>query len=92
MNDWQFGWSESRQGSLERAFELAQKAVILDDSDSEAHRALGEISLWKMDYERAVAESEKAIALNPNNADRHVGLADTLSANITETPAPLELL
>ena len=31
-----------------------------------------------MDYERAVAESEKAIALNPNNADRHVGLADTL--------------
>ena len=78
LNDWQFGWSESRQESLERAFELAQKAVILDDSDPQAHGALGEIYLWKKDYERAVAESENAIALNPNNADRHVGLADTL--------------
>lgn len=79
MSDWQLGWSASRQQSLDHAFEVAQKALALDDSDSQAHAALGEIYLWKKQYERAVAESHRAVALNPNNADRYVSLADTLA-------------
>ena len=47
LNETQLGWSAARQQSLDHAFELAQKALKLDDSDSKAHAALGEIYLWK---------------------------------------------
>ena len=79
LNDWQLGWSAARQQSLDHAFELAQKALKLDDSDSQAHAALGEIYLWKKQYERAVAESHKSLALNPNNANSYVNLADRVA-------------
>ena len=39
--DWFFQWNPDRAQTLERAFELAQRAVALDDSLPEAHRLLG---------------------------------------------------
>jgi adenylate cyclase len=35
---------------------------------------LGKAYLWKKQYEKAIAELEKAIALSPNDADQLVGL------------------
>ena len=52
------------------AFEIAKKAVALDDSDSETHWALGFVYFYgRHQYEEGVAEYEKALALNPNQAD-----------------------
>ncbi len=73
-----FGSSESPDKSMERASELAQKAIALDETQDYAHSLLGHIFLMKRQYEKAIAEGERAIALNPNGADAHAHLAMTL--------------
>ena len=76
--EWAFGWSQDPQ-SVERAFELAQRAIALDDSLPEAHCLLGEAYLWKKEHGQAVAELEKSIALDPNRADGLAVLGGVLS-------------
>ena len=41
MYDVWYGTTESTEQSLARAFELAQKAISLDDSNAAAHSTLG---------------------------------------------------
>jgi len=76
--EWSLGWSQDPQ-SLERAFELAQRAIALNYSLPEAHRTLGEVYLWKKQHEQAIAEYETSVYLNPNYADGIAGLGDMLS-------------
>jgi len=67
-----FGVSKSPGKDIKRAFELAQKAIALNDSDSGPHSLLGYIYLTNRQYEKAVSEVEKAVAISPNSADaRH---------------------
>jgi adenylate cyclase len=73
--DARFGWSESPAKSLQRAFELAQKALTMDDSIDVAHSLLASIYLVKRQYEKALFEAERAVALNPNGADAYNFLA-----------------
>jgi len=73
--DVRFGWSETPAKSLQRAFELEQKALAMDDSIDIAHSILGSIYLMKRQYEKALSEAEQAVALNPNGADAHGFLA-----------------
>ncbi len=40
-----------------------------DENNPEAHGVLGKIHCVKREYERAVAEGERAVALGPNMAD-----------------------
>ena len=61
---------------LERALEMAKKAVAIDDSSFEAHFELSTIYLYKQQYEKALVEAEKLIALAPENADDYAHLAD----------------
>jgi adenylate cyclase len=76
--DWILGWSHDPQ-SLERAFELAQTALSLDNSLPEAYRLLGNIYLSKNQHEQAIVVCEKAIALNPNYADGFAALGEILN-------------
>jgi TolB-like protein/predicted Zn-dependent protease len=76
--EWVLQWSQDPQ-SLERAFELAQKALALDDSLPLAHMVLGYVYLWKQQPDQAIAEAERAIALDPNDAENYRGLANVLS-------------
>ncbi len=79
LTDWTWQWSHDPQ-SLDQAFELAQKAVALDDSLPLAHAVLGQVYLWKnRQHEQAIAEVERAIAFDPNDADSYVALAHILS-------------
>ncbi len=66
--DVQLGWSDSPSASINRAFELAQKAVELDDQDSNGHMGLGYILVLKGMHEKAIIEGTRAITLNPNFA------------------------
>jgi len=77
--DWFFQWNLDRAQTLERAFELAQRAVALDDSLSESHRLLGRVSVWQKQYEQALVEAARAIALDPNNADGYWNLGNILT-------------
>ena len=50
----------------------AKKALLLDETSSDAHAALGMVKqLYDFDSPGAIAEFERAIALNPNDGDAH---------------------
>jgi adenylate cyclase len=62
-------------GSLET---LARRAVALDGADAEARSTLSN-ALWRRaDYEGALAEAERALAISPNLAFAHHMLGATL--------------
>ena len=66
------GGSKSPGKDIERAFELAQKAIALNDSFGDPHSLLGYIYLLDRQYEKAITEVEKAVSISPNSAEaRH---------------------
>jgi adenylate cyclase len=55
--------------ALDRALELAETAVRLDDHLPQARAQLGDVLLRKRQHDAAIAEFERAFALNPNFID-----------------------
>jgi adenylate cyclase len=78
FQDWFWRWSQDPQ-TLERALELAQKAMALNDSLPGPHRLSAAVYQWKKQHEQAIAESQRAIALGPNDADSYVVLGGSLT-------------
>ena len=76
--EWTSQWSQDPQ-SLERAFELAQKALVLDDSLPLPHMLLGHVYLWQKQHKQAIAEAERTIALDPNGAEGYEKLGEILN-------------
>lgn len=74
------GWTNTPDRSMEQAVDLARKVLDLDDSQSDAHSLLGYTYLLKREYDHAISEGERAIALNPNGADALVWLAMILTS------------
>lgn len=70
-------WNETADRSLEQAYELAQRAVALDETDPYAHLSLGKANMWKRQHDRAIVEHERTIALDPNFAVAHAALGCT---------------
>jgi adenylate cyclase len=52
--------------ALDRAYQLARKAIQLDPRLEKAHGSLGYVLTFKREHDASVAAFEKAIALNPN--------------------------
>jgi adenylate cyclase len=77
--EWFYRWNPTPQ-TLERAGELAQKAVTLDESLPAPHIQLGIVYLLKKQPELAIGETARAIALDPNEAEGYVtlGIAEEL--------------
>ena len=75
FSDARFGWSESPAKSVQKAFELAQKALAMDDSNDPVHQLLAGVYLVMRQYEKAIAEAERAVAINPNGAQAYSTLA-----------------
>jgi TolB-like protein/Tfp pilus assembly protein PilF len=73
-----YGWSESPDESLEKAEELANKALSLGDEG--AYILLSVIYLKKGQYDKAVAIGEKGLVLNSNWANYNAIFADVLRA------------
>jgi adenylate cyclase len=57
---------------------LARRAVTLDGADAEARASLGFVLMACGDYDSALAEAEKALAISPNLASAHGVLGATL--------------
>jgi adenylate cyclase len=74
---WARLWSQDPQ-SLERAFGLAKRAMVLDDSLGAAHTLMSHVCLWKNQHAQAISELERAIDLDPNDANGYADLAETL--------------
>ncbi|MFQ5985335.1 MAG: adenylate/guanylate cyclase domain-containing protein, partial [Alphaproteobacteria bacterium] len=64
---WARGYLEDRDEVFNRCFENAQKAYSLDDDDSECHRILAAIHLFRQEHEQAEFHLERGLALNPND-------------------------
>ncbi len=85
-----FDWGKSKEESLSRAIELAQKTISLDALDSNAHGLLGAAYRMKGDHDKAIAEGKRAVELDPNSADAHVWLGIALNyAGRAEEAIPL---
>jgi serine/threonine-protein kinase len=58
----------------------AQKALEIDDTLADAHSVLGWVALWyEWDWAAAEKEFRRAIALNPNVTEAHLGYGGLLS-------------
>ena len=69
MHDILLGRSKSPKESIGKAIKLVKKAIELDDQDGESHATLGFLLVMIRQYEKAVAEVERGVALEPNVAD-----------------------
>ncbi len=78
MVDVWLGESKSPKQSLAMCMELLKKTIVLDATYAEAHSYLGWIYSNTRQYDKGVAEAEKAVALNPNSADAHMWLGKVL--------------
>jgi adenylate cyclase len=65
--------------ALEYALELAETAVHLDVRLPQAHAQLGHVLLFKRQHDAAIAEFERAFALNPNFVDYRYARALTFA-------------
>ncbi len=72
------GWSQDPD-VMEQVLAMAQKSVALNESLSEAHTLLGTVYLWRRQHDEAIEELERAIALDPNDAEALYGLASAMS-------------
>ena len=63
------GWTEFVADDLGRAETLAQKALSLDPASTTAYRLLAEIDMMKGRVDLALDNSERALEINPNDAD-----------------------
>src|SRR5262249_7056561 len=55
FNEWFFQWNLNRAQTLERALELLQRAITLDDSLPTPHTILAQIYLWNRQHDQAIA-------------------------------------
>ena len=77
--DWIWRWGPDPQ-NLERAFDLIQRAIALDDTLPNAHTMLGPVYLQKKLFDQALASIERSLLIDPNMADTYVWRAGILNA------------
>jgi adenylate cyclase len=60
--------------TLDRAHELASRAVRFDPNLPHAHASLGTVLAWKRQHDAALTEFDKALVLNPNFTDWRIAI------------------
>ena len=71
MSEMSYGWTEFPAQTVQKAFDLVDKALTLDESNAAAHALLGYFYIFRGEYELASSALQRAIALNPNDASSH---------------------
>ncbi len=71
-------WAEAER-RLDEAFDVAQRAVALDDTLPGAYSVLGAGYLMRGEYDLAVENAQKAVSINPNFADGYATLGEILT-------------
>ena len=79
MMDYLLGTTKSPRESIDKAIELAQKSLAVDDTRAEDHARLGFLYGLRKEWDKAIAEGERGLALNPSGADVHHWYAATLT-------------
>jgi adenylate cyclase len=76
--DVHLGSSKSPGKSLEQTTKLIKKAIVLYENFGQAHSHLWHVYGMQRQYEKGIAEGEKAVAFNPNSDTALVWLAMTM--------------
>ncbi len=72
------GNTKSPRETLEKAIELAQKAIAMDDSLPAPHIFLCTSYSFRREYKKAIAEGERAVALDPSGSTANAAHATAL--------------
>ncbi len=88
-----FGWSEFVQQDIDTAIRYAQKAIDLDEESVLARGVLARAYAATQKYDLALAESERALDINPSDADVLLARAAVLlwTGRIEESIATAEI-
>jgi tetratricopeptide (TPR) repeat protein len=85
MAAWAYWWaafrglSDDLSLSLERATELARKALTLKDDTGLPHLMMAQIHLLKREHDQALAEAERAVFTRPSCHGAHAARANILN-------------
>lgn len=66
--DYWLGTTDSPRESTKKGIAMIQKAIALDDTLAEAHAILSHLYTQTREYDKSIAEGERAVALNPSSA------------------------
>jgi adenylate cyclase len=72
-------WSENPQADMQRFSEVVHKALKLDDSNATALSALSCSDWMQQRFDQAVADAERAVAINRNSAQGYQALSWALA-------------
>lgn len=75
---WKYRWIEEREVAMAMAEDFALRAIDSDANDPSANAGLGWVALYTRQHERSLAAYERAMELNPSDADILAEYADTL--------------
>ena len=75
MADHRHGWNTSDTGLLDKALQLAHKAVALDSDLPQAYWVLSYVHLFRQEFAEAQQAAEKTLVYDPNFADSYLTLA-----------------
>jgi adenylate cyclase len=88
-----YGFSSSPSESIEKALELANKSLTMDDTQPDVHALWSTIYLGQGQHEKAIEAGERALVLGPNNACNTAVLAQTMyfAGRVKEHEKALEI-
>ena len=76
---WRYNWVANPQSALIDATDLALNAIEIDQIDARGYGELGFAHLYSKDHDAALNAYERALKLNPNDADLMSDMADALA-------------
>lgn len=75
--EWLFSWADESETTLDYALSIAHEAVSLDQGDARGYAGVGFVSLYQKKHDTSIKAYQRALQLNPNDADIISELADT---------------
>jgi TolB-like protein/Flp pilus assembly protein TadD len=87
--DYIASWAEPRARSLDTAFALAQRAVLLNEADCRARWLLGNVHIYRREFDEARSQLLTALALNSNDVEAR-GMYGLYLIAVGEVDAALE--
>jgi len=85
--DWRFSWSPDPDESLDMSMKLALTAIEQDPLDARGYGELGYAHLYKKEHDASLIAYERAVQLNPNDADLLAEMGDALACAGQGQPA-----
>ena len=85
------GWNDAPMQTIDRALELARKAVQLDSSTPQTYWSLGYVHMMRKEFELAEKAVARALEIAPNFADGY-GLLALIKNSLGEAQTAVELV